>query len=70
MRGQGRLCLAHGVGQGLRDGLRDSPAMSMSHEPRRLTLQFPGQASLLSWSPPDPMKLVSSTYFQHRLSFH
>ena len=43
MRGRGRLCLAHGVGQGLRDGLRDSPAMSMSHEPRRLTLKIPGQ---------------------------
>lgn len=43
MRGRGRLCLAHGVGQGLRDGLRDSPAMSMSHEPRRLTVQIPGQ---------------------------
>lgn len=43
MRGRSRLCLAHGVGQGLRDGLRDSPAMSMSHERRRLTLQIPGQ---------------------------
>jgi hypothetical protein len=39
------LCLAHGVGQGLRGGLRDSPAMSMSHEPRRLPLYIPGQQS-------------------------